>query len=93
MRRLSDKLALVTGGCKGIGAGIATAFGAAGARVAVNYASDRQGAERVAKAITDSGSEAIAVGGDVSRAADVARLRFTTKALRFWRTSPTFPCR
>jgi 3-oxoacyl-[acyl-carrier protein] reductase len=67
-------VALVTGGSKGIGAGIAAAFGAAGARVAVNYSSDRQGAERVAKAISDGGREAIAVGGDVSKAADVARL-------------------
>src|SRR5882757_5614770 len=74
MSSLSNKVAIVTGASKGIGAGIAMAFGAAGARVAVNYSSDRQGAERVAKAVTDSGGEAIAVGADVSKAADVARL-------------------
>jgi len=51
----------VTGASKGIGGGIATALGAAGARVAVNYSSDREGAERVAQAITDNGGEAIAV--------------------------------
>jgi pyruvate/2-oxoglutarate dehydrogenase complex dihydrolipoamide dehydrogenase (E3) component len=64
----------VTGASKGIGGGIATALGAAGARVAVNYSSDREGAERVARAITDDGGEAIAVGADVSKAAGVARL-------------------
>src|SRR2546430_5570404 len=74
MSRLFNKVAIVTGASKGIGAGIATALGAAGARVAVNYSSDREGAERLAQAITDNGSEAIAVGADVSKAADVARL-------------------
>ena len=47
---------------------------AAGARVAVNYSSDREGAERVAQEVVDRGSKAIAVGADVSKAADVARL-------------------
>jgi 3-oxoacyl-[acyl-carrier protein] reductase len=74
MSRPSSKVALVTGASKGIGAGIATALAAAGARVAVNYSSDRGGAERVAQAITESGGQAIAVGADVSKAADVARL-------------------
>src|SRR5437879_673837 len=74
MSRLSNKVAIVTGASKGIGGGIATALGAAGARVAVNYSSDREGAERVAQAITDNGGEAIAVGADVSKTADVARL-------------------
>src|SRR5205807_35477 len=68
MSRLSNKVAIVTGASKGIGGGIATALGAAGARVAVNYSSDREGAERVAQAITDNGGEAIAVGADVSKA-------------------------
>jgi 3-oxoacyl-[acyl-carrier protein] reductase len=74
MRRLSGKVAIVTGASKGIGAGLATALAAAGARVAVNYSSDRQGAERVVRAIVDSGGEAIAVGADVSKAGDVTRL-------------------
>jgi NAD(P)-dependent dehydrogenase (short-subunit alcohol dehydrogenase family) len=66
MSRLSEKVAIVTGASKGIGAGIATAMGAAGARVAVNYSSDREGAERVLQAITDNGGKAIAVGAEVS---------------------------
>src|ERR1700758_5479949 len=74
MTRLSDRVAIVTGASKGIGGGIATALAAAGARVAVNYSSDREGAKRVAHAITASGGEAIAVGADVSKAAEVARL-------------------
>lgn len=74
MCSLSDKVAIVTGASKGIGRGIATAFGAAGARVAVNYSSDRDGAERVVQAIIDTGGKAIAVGADVSKAEDVARL-------------------
>src|SRR5580693_8016760 len=74
MGRLSEKVAIVTGASKGIGAGIAMAFGAAGARVAVNYSSDRKSAEGLAQAIIGSGGEAISVGADVSKAADVARL-------------------
>lgn len=74
MGMLSNKVAIVTGASKGIGAGIAMAFGVAGARVAVNYSSDRPGAERLVQAITKNGSEAIAVGADVSKPQDVARL-------------------
>jgi 3-oxoacyl-[acyl-carrier protein] reductase len=74
MSRLSNKVAIVTGASKGIGGGIATALGTAGARVAVNYSSDRKGAERIAQEITDNGGQAIAVGADVSKAAEVARL-------------------
>ncbi|HET9309199.1 MAG TPA: glucose 1-dehydrogenase [Candidatus Sulfotelmatobacter sp.] len=74
MSKLSNKVAIVTGASKGIGAGIAAALGAEGARVVVNYSSDREGAERVAQVITDSGGQAIAVGADVSKAADVSRL-------------------
>jgi len=72
MSRLSERVAIVTGASKGIGAGIATALAAEDARVAVNYSSDREGAERVAQAITENGGEAISVGADVSKAADVA---------------------
>ncbi len=74
MSDLTGRVAIVTGASKGIGSGIAAALAAAGARVAVNYSSDRAGAERVAQAIIDGGGQAIAVGGDVSKAAEVARL-------------------
>jgi 3-oxoacyl-[acyl-carrier protein] reductase len=71
---------LVTGASKGIGAGIAKGLAAAGASVAVNYASDRRGAEAVVAAITASGGRAIVVQGDVSKSADVARLFVEVKA-------------
>jgi 3-oxoacyl-[acyl-carrier protein] reductase len=74
MGRLAGKVAVVTGASKGIGSGIAKALAAAGARVAVNYSSDRDGAERVAQETTHGGGEAMVVGADASNTADVARL-------------------
>jgi 3-oxoacyl-[acyl-carrier protein] reductase len=80
MSKLAGKVAVVTGASKGIGAGIAKGLAAAGASVVVNYASSREGADRVVADITGKGGKAIAVQGDVSKAADVQRLFAETKA-------------
>jgi len=74
MSELKGKVAIVTGASKGIGAGIAKGLGAAGAAVVVNYASSKEGADRVVAEITGKGGKAIAVQADVSKAADVQRL-------------------
>jgi 3-oxoacyl-[acyl-carrier protein] reductase len=67
MSDLKGKVAIVTGASKGIGAGIAKGFAAAGAAVVVNYLSSREGADRVVGEITKKGGKAIAVQGDVAR--------------------------
>lgn len=74
MSKLNGKVAIVTGGSKGIGAAIAKGFATAGAAVVVNYASSREGADRVVAEIEDRGGRAVAVQGDVSQSADVRRL-------------------
>jgi 3-oxoacyl-[acyl-carrier protein] reductase len=79
MHDLKGKVAIVTGASKGIGAGIARGLGAAGAAVVVNYASSRDGAERVVADIVAKGGKAIAVKGDVAKAADVRHLFEETK--------------
>jgi len=70
MSILKGKVAVVTGASKGIGAGIAKALAAEGASVVVNYASSKAGADAVVAAITKAGGKAVAVGGDVSKAAE-----------------------
>lgn len=74
MSKLTGKVALVTGASKGIGAGIARALAAEGAAVVVNYASSRTGADAVVADIAKAGGKAVAVRGDVSKAADAKAL-------------------
>jgi len=70
MSSLTGKVAVVTGASKGIGAAIAKSFGAAGASVVVNYASDKSGADKTVEAITKAGGKAIAIHGNVSKLSD-----------------------
>jgi len=79
MSELAGKVAIVTGASKGIGAGIAKSLGAAGAAVVVNYASSKEGADRVVAEITAQGGKAVAVQADVSKMEDVRRLFEETK--------------
>jgi 3-oxoacyl-[acyl-carrier protein] reductase len=74
MSKLKGKVAVVTGASKGIGAAIAKALAVEGASVVVNYASDKTGANAVVSAITETGGKAVAVGGDVSKAAEAKGL-------------------
>jgi 3-oxoacyl-[acyl-carrier protein] reductase len=77
--KLNGKIAIVTGASSGIGAGIAKAFGAEGATVIVNYASNVQTADAVVAHIHALGGKAVAIQANKSQAADVARLFDTVR--------------
>jgi 3-oxoacyl-[acyl-carrier protein] reductase len=74
MKKLANKVAVITGASKGIGAGIAKSLAAEGASVVVNYSSAKAGADKVVADIVSNGGKAIAVQGNVSKTADVTRL-------------------
>ena len=78
-KKLEGKVAVVTGASKGIGASIAKHLAAEGASVVVNYASSKEGAEKVVAEITGKGGQAIAVQGDVAKQADIDKLFNETK--------------
>ena len=72
--KLNGKVAIITGASKGIGAGIAKAYAQEGALVVVNYASSREGADKVVQEIITNGGKAIAIQASVDKAGDVKRL-------------------
>jgi 3-oxoacyl-[acyl-carrier protein] reductase len=78
-KKLADKVAVVTGASKGIGAAIAKALAAEGAAVVVNYSSSKTGADKVVGEISARGGEAVAVQANVSKKADIDRLFVETK--------------
>lgn len=78
-QKLSGKVAVVTGASKGIGASIALHLAAEGAAVVVNYASSKDGADRVVAEIVRKGGKAIAVQADLGQHADIKRLFAETK--------------
>ncbi len=74
MAKLTGKVAVVTGASKGIGADIAKGLAHEGASVVVNYASSKEGADKIVAEITKNGGKAIAVQGDVAKSGDVQRI-------------------
>ncbi|MEI6300250.1 MAG: 3-oxoacyl-ACP reductase family protein [Betaproteobacteria bacterium] len=72
--RLAGRVALVTGGSRGLGRGIAEGFGAEGAKVIVNYVKDAESANAVVKQIEKAGSEGLAVRANVGLVDDVKKM-------------------
>ena len=74
MKKLSEKVILVTGASRGIGAAVAKALAEEGAKVIINYAGSKEPAEEAVNEIKEKGGDAIALQADVSKAAEVAAM-------------------
>ncbi|WP_439891180.1 SDR family NAD(P)-dependent oxidoreductase [Ralstonia sp. 25C] len=79
METLAGKVALVTGGSKGIGRAIALAYGAQGIKVALTYVRDKSAADEVVSKIEAGGSNALAIQADVSQQAAIPAMVEATR--------------
>lgn len=74
MNRLNNKVAIITGASKGIGASIARYYSAEGAKVVINYSSSKHRAQELVAAISGQGGQAIAIQADVREESEVKAL-------------------